>query len=176
MPQWTLCSVLVFVGCLLQQATAQSNYVDPYPEDRLIRCDTFYVTRGSNSGDWFNPNSRVCSRDIDLCPGDTIHLSQCWGGTSTVDGDAVTRLVWESSGFTLGWDDDACGTRAGGFFTYSYQGSGNCRIAKIVDGCFGDKLCNGYTNFKFFNRVKRCGYGYYRSGSTCLPVRAGKCA
>lgn len=171
---WVLCCVLVFTSSLIQHTDAQANYQDPFPEGRLLRCPNgFTVTAGTNSGQCDNRNSRVCNQDIDVCPGDQIHLSQCWGGTSTADGDAVTRLCIKDTGTSLGYDDDACGERRGGFFTYTHGGS-NCITANIVDGCFGDKVCSGYTNFKFFNRVKRCGYGYYRSGSTCLPVAPGK--
>lgn len=169
---WTLGCLLVFTSTLVRQATGQANYVDPFRANQMNRC-SYFNAGNTNSADWNDPSSKKCSTDIDLCPGDVIHLSQCWGGGSTVNGDAVARLCIKSSGATLGYDDDACGERRGGFFTHTYGGS-ICRNATIVDGCFGDKFCDGFTNFIFFSRTKRCGFGHYRSGSNCLPVQTGK--
>lgn len=169
---WTLCTVLVFVSTVVQQTAGQANYVDPFPQNTMRNCE-YFNTGNTNSANWNDAGSKKCSVAIDLCPGDVIHLSQCWGGASTVNGDAVARLHLRDGTF-LGFDDDSCGERRGGFFTHTYRGS-TCKIATIVDGCFEEKFCDGYTRFNFFTRVKRCGYGYYRSGSSCVAVQAGKC-
>ena len=174
-------ATLLCVVFLARQAQGQANYVDPFVAGRVYACP-YFSTQSTNSGAWGDANSVKCSTNdgdaLIICNGDKFHVSQCYTGYTATAGDSMVRVFGMNPLTELGVNDDACGEALGGFFTIDvsgYPSSAPCRNVTIVSGCFEAKACSGRTRFVYWTRVRRCGYGYYRtSAGNCAPVTAGK--
>lgn len=170
-----LLPLLLALCSFLQVAFGQANYVDPYSS--MVSCP-YFSTSKSNSATWDNPNTFRCPFDIDMCPGDTIVVSQCTSVTK-FSGDGYLRLLtYGNTAVPQQWDknDDGCGSAVGAQITFTFPNSGTstlpsaivnqCRNVTIMSGCFESKSCSGTTVFSFTKRMKRCGFGFYAKYTT----------